>query len=114
MRRFTTNRWWAFILALSVLVGSSATFSSPSFGDGGLDPTLVDGGGDSGGGGTGTKGDPDGPSGPTQRLPGGRRGVSDVGGFTAASVGDGGAAAGAWSWRIHVMLRTLTKGWFQL
>ena len=114
MRRFAKNRWWAFILTLSVLVASTATFSSPSYGEG-LDPISIGDGGETGGGGTTSpKGDPDGPSGPTKRSPAGR-GISSGGNFYAATpVGDGGAAVSVWTWRFHVVLRSLVRGWFQL
>jgi hypothetical protein len=116
MRRFALNRWWAFVLTLSVLVASSATLSAPSYGDV-LSPirNSSDGGDSGGGGGTTTpRGDPDGPGGPTKSS-------SDGGGTSSgrtihvvASAGDGGTAVSVWTWRLHVVLGSLTKGWFKL
>ena len=100
MRRFTQNRLWAFILMLSVLLASSTTLSSPSYGEG-PDPIVFDGGsGDPGG-------DPDSPAGPNKRGPGNGR-VSPSGyRYTATAVGDGGSASSVWVWRFHVVLRSL-------
>ncbi len=109
MRRFTRNRWWAFILTLCVLLASNATFTSPSYGGGG-DPLAV---GDGGGGGSNDAGDPDGPSGPTKRAPSGGRVAPGGNGFARTPVGDGGAASSGWGWRFHVVLRTLLIRWLR-
>ena len=102
MRRFTQNRWWAFILMLSVLLASSATMSSPSYG-GGSDPIVI--GGDSGGSDPG--GDPDGTAGPGKRGAGCGRATPGGYRYAATSVGDGGSASSVWIWRFNVVLRSL-------
>ena len=108
MRRFTVNRWWAFILTLSVLLASSATLSTPSRGDG-LTPFVIGGGA----GGSENSGDPDGPAGPNKRTPTGGRASPGGNGYAAASVGDGGVAARVGSWRFHVVLRSLISRFFR-
>lgn len=116
MRRFVMNRWCAFVLALSVLITSTATFSPPVVYGDGLDPISISDGdtGSSGGDTTGPRGDPDGPGGPTQRMPSGRA-VSSVGSGIYASrpAGDGGSALSVWTWRLHVVLRSLLRGWIR-
>ena len=103
MSRFARNQWWAFILTLSVLLASSASFTSPSYGLGRATLTVGEGGGESG--------DPDGPGGPTKTPP---SGMSPGGGGDAVRpVGDGGAAMRVWSWRLHVVLRSLAIRWLR-
>ncbi len=102
MRRFSQNRWWAFILMLSILLASSATLSSPSYG-GGPEPIEL-GDGD---GGSGPGGDPDGPAGPSKRAPGAGRVAPGGYRYVATSVGDGGSASSVWIWRFNVVLRSL-------
>lgn len=112
MRRFAKNRWWAFILTLSVLLASSASFTSRSYGDG-TDPISI---GDGGGGGGGTSppmGDPDGPAGPTRKSPTGGRLSPGGNGYAVTPVGDGGTAVRVWSWRFHVVLRSLMGRWLR-
>ena len=104
MRRFAKNRWLAFILTLSILIASSTTLASSSFA-GGPEP-LVTGGGTGGGGGS-PGGDPDGPAGPSKRLPRGSRVTPGGFGYAMTSVGDGGRADGVWVWRFHVVLQAL-------
>lgn len=101
MRRFAENRWWTIILTLCVLLASSATLSTPSFGEG-QDPFEI---GDPSPPPPG--GDPDGPSGPSKYAPSGGRAVRQVYHYTAGPVGDGGSVASVWSWRFHVALRSL-------
>lgn len=107
MRRFTRNRWWAFILTLCVLLASNATFTSPSYGDG-QDPLST---GDGNGG--GAYGDPDGPSGPNKRSPSGGRVSPGGNGYARTPVGDGGAVSRVWSWRFHVALQVLKTRWMR-
>jgi len=102
MPRFVKNRWWAFILTLSVLLASSATFSSPSYGDGN-DPLAIPGGGP----GSPSAGDPDGTAGPGKQGPGYGRTVPSGGRYAVTSLGDGGSARSIWIWRLHVVLRSL-------
>lgn len=113
MRRFAQNRWWAFILTLSVLVASTATLSAPSYADG-LSPIVISDGGDTGGGGGPPRGDPDGPGGPNKSsaIRGGKLPGKTI--VVVTSVGDGGTAVSAWTWRLRIVLKSLTKGWFQL
>jgi hypothetical protein len=111
MRRFVKSRWWAFVLTLCVLLASSLSLASRSYGDAN-DPFLIS---DGNGGGTSLpSGDPDGPAGPTKRSPAGN-GVSPGGHrFAATPVGDGGTAVHVWSWRFHVVLRSLISRWLRL
>jgi len=103
MRRFVKNRSWAFILTLTVLLASSATFSSLSYGDGN-DPLAIPGGGP----GSPPGGDPDQPVGPSKSGPGYGRATPGSGRYaTAASMGDGVSARSVWVWRLHVVLRSL-------
>lgn len=99
MRRFVQNRWWAFILMLGVLLASSTTIPSPSYGAE-PDPISIEDG-------SGTGGDPDGPLGPGKRGTG--FGRSSPGRYqgAATSVGDGGRVSSGWIWRVHVVLRSL-------
>ncbi|MEK7824408.1 MAG: hypothetical protein AAB290_05145 [Candidatus Eisenbacteria bacterium] len=110
MRRFAKNRWWAFILTLSVLIASNATFSSLTYGDG-EDPVSISDG--SGGGASPPMGDPDGPSGPTKWAPTGGRLSPGGNGYAVTPVGDGGTAVRVWSWRFHVVLRSLMSRWLR-
>lgn len=107
MSRFVKNQWWAFILTLGVLLASSASLTSSSYA-GWKDPMYV---GDSSGG--GLSGDPDGPGGPNKPQPTGYR--LSPGGNTDAvrPVGDGSAATRVWSWRFHVVLRSLASRWLR-
>jgi len=102
MRRFAKNRWWAFILMLSVLLTSSATISPASSGDA-PDPIVIGGGDD----GSGPGGDPDGPAGPSKRGPGAGRVAPGGYRYAANSVGDGGPVPSIWIWRFNVVLRSL-------
>ena len=101
MRRFAQNRWWTFILMLSVLLAGSATISSPSYGLSGPDKLEV---GDGSGGGDG--GDPDSPT-PGGRAPGFGRAVPGASQSAVTTAGDGSPATSVWIWRLHVVLRTL-------
>lgn len=100
MRRFAQNRWLTIILMLGVLLASSATLSTPSFGEG-QDPFVI---------GDPTTpppgGDPDGPAGPNKYAPAGGRASRQVYRYTAGPAGDGGSV-GVWSWRFHVALHSL-------
>ena len=101
MRRFAQNRWWTFILTLSLLLAASATISSPSYGGGPGDMEM----GDGGGGGAG--GDPDSPTGGGNRSPGYGRAAAGRYQSAVTPVGDGGSATSVWVWRLHVVLRSL-------
>jgi len=94
------QKWWAFILTLSILLASSAAIPSPSHG---LGPGKIEIG-DSEGGGDG--GDPDSPTGGSRSPVIGR---IAPGGYqrAATSVGDGGPATSVWVWRLHVVLQSL-------
>jgi hypothetical protein len=106
MGRFAKNQWWAFILILSVLLASSASLTSSSYASGGK--MLV-----SDGSGGGLSGDPDGPGGPNSPTPG-RYSLSPSGNANAARpVGDGSAAMRVWSWRLHIVLRSLASRWLR-
>jgi hypothetical protein len=102
MRRFAQNRWWTFILMLSVLLAGSATISSPSYGLTGPGKIQV---GDGGGGGS-DSGDPDSPTGGSRRTGYGRA-VPSASPATVTTVGDGSPVTSIWTWRLHVVLRTL-------
>jgi len=110
MRRFARNRWWAFLLVLSVLLAGSTVYSHVSYGDG-IDPIAI-GGGDSGGSAPG--GDPDGPAGPGKT--GAHSGRVAPGGFGYASstVGDGGTLISTWSGRFHIVWRLLIGRYFRI
>jgi len=108
MRRFAQNRWWTFILMLSVLLAGSATISSPSYGL--TRPDKIE---DSdGGGGAGDGGDPDSPTGGS-RSPGYGRAVPGGSQYGVTTVGDGSSSASVWKWRLHVVLRTLMSRYFR-
>jgi hypothetical protein len=100
MLRFAKNRWWAFILALSVLLASSATFSSRSYGDGN-EPIVIPGGAPD----APPAGDPDAPAG--KRTAGSGRAVPGGSRPAVTSMGDGVSAQNVWVWRLHVVLRSL-------
>ena len=104
MRRFAKNRWWAFVLTLCVLLASSASLTSQSFADGGNDDVVI---GDPSVGGGGEPGDPDGTGGPGKRWPTGGRRSAGGSHYAVTPVGDGGTAMRVWSWRLHVVLRSL-------
>lgn len=108
MRRFTRTRWFAFILALGVLLASSASFPASSMGDSGTDPIAI---GDPGTGDPGTKGDPDGPSGPSRRFDPGYHAPSYRNFVSAA--GDGGAVVRGWIARVQLVLRGWMSRWTQ-
>ena len=101
MLRFAQNRWWAFILTLSLLL-SSVTVIAPASGDG-SDPIEI---GD-GSGGSDPGGDPDVPAGPGKAGFGARRAAPGGYQVAATAVGDGGSLASVWVWRFHVVLRSL-------
>jgi hypothetical protein len=109
MGRFAKNQWWAFILTLSVLLASSASFTSSSYAASWKDLMYV-----SDGGSGGLSGDPDGPGGPNSSSPNGPGKYRLApGGNTDAvrPVGDGSAAMRVWSWRFHIVLRSLVGRW---
>lgn len=103
MRRFAKNRWWAFILTLVVLLASSATMASRSYGADGNDPLAIPGGGP----GSPPAGDPDGPAGPTKSGPSYGRATPGSSRYAGISMGDGASARSVWVWRLHVVLRSL-------
>lgn len=103
MLRFAQNRWWAFILALSLLISGSAAMPSAVTADSGSD--LIANG--DGGGGGNPGGDPDSPSGPGKRGAGYGRATPGGYGYAATSVGDGVSVKSVWMWRFHVVLRSL-------
>lgn len=103
MVRFAQNRWWAFILALSLVLASGTAFSpSMAAGDGSNRIEIGDGSGGSDPG-----GDPDSPAGPGKRAPGAGRAAPGGHRYAVTSVGDGGSATSVWVWRFHVVLRSL-------
>lgn len=106
MRRFTQNRWLAFILVLGFLL---ATPASPSFGDGSPDPIQFDGGG---GGGSDPGGDPDGTGGGGYKKGPGYGRVS-AGRYGLINAGDADRTSSTWIWRLHVVLRSLTSRMFR-
>lgn len=108
MLRFAKNRWWAFILTLSVLLASSATFSSRSYGDGN-DPLVIPGGAPDAPPG----GDPDGTAGPGKRGTGYGRAVPGSSQYAVTPMGDGGSARSVWVWRLHVVLKSLVARYFR-
>jgi len=110
MSRFAKNQWWAFILTLSVLLAGSVFFTSTSSA-GWKEPMYVS---DSQGG--GLPGDPDGPGGPSGPNGNGpsKYRLSPGGNADAVRpVGDGSAAMRVWSWRLHIVLRSLASRWLR-
>jgi hypothetical protein len=106
MRRFAMNRWFAFVLTLTVLLSSGAAIPAASRADGPT-PIQLEEGGSLGGG--APQGDPDGPAGPTKKAPG--SGTLTPGGRSLKSTaGDGGTGWwSVWMWRLHVVLLSLTS-----
>ena len=102
MLRFAQNRWWAFILTLSLLL-SSVTAIAPAYSGDGSDPIEIG----EGSGGSDPSGDPDVPAGPGKAGFGARRAAPDGYQYAATAVGDGGSRASVWVWRFHVVLRSL-------
>lgn len=113
MRRFVSNRWWALILTLAVLLSSSMAIPSALLADGSpsTDPQYVYDGGSVGG--DAPAGDPDDPAGPTKRLRSGSGSLRPGMGYRVAIAGDGGTAWSVWSWRIHVALLSLFSRYFR-
>ena len=109
MRRIARNRGLAFLLTLSFLLASSISIAPPSFADNNDDAVIGDPYDPSGGS---EPGDPDGPGGPSKEPPAGGRRLATKGGiYTAAPGGDGGTVMRVWSWRLHVVLRSLLSRW---
>ena len=103
MLRFAQNRWWAFILALSLLLASASAVSPAFATEDGSDAIAI---GDGGGGST-PGGDPDVPAGPGKNGTGARHAAPGGYRYAATAVGDGGSAKSVWIWRFHVVLRSL-------
>jgi hypothetical protein len=101
MRRFAENRWWSYLLTLSVMLASIAIVPSSSYGDGGPDPIVLPGGGPDPGG------DPDGSVGPGRSGPGYGRMRPGGSRHATTAMGDGVSARSVWVWRLHVVLRSL-------
>lgn len=104
MQRFAQNRWWAFMLVLTLLLSSGAALTPTMVAGDGFDPIEIGGGG---GGGSDPGGDPDSPSGPGKRAPGTGRVAPGGYRYAATSAGDGGWVKSVWVWRFHVVLRSL-------
>lgn len=104
MRRFVQNRWWSYLLTLSVMLAGIATVPSSSFGDSGTDPITLPGGG----GAPDPGGDPDGTSGGGRNKgPGYGRSLPDGSRHATTAMGDGVSARSVWVLRLHVVLRSL-------
>jgi hypothetical protein len=103
MRRFAQNRWWSYLLTLSVMLACIATIPSSSYGDSGTDPITLPGGG----GAPDPGGDPDGTAGPGRGGPGYGRMVPGGSRHATTAMGDGVSARSVWVWRLHVVLRSL-------
>ncbi|MBI3539654.1 MAG: hypothetical protein HY076_05225 [Candidatus Eisenbacteria bacterium] len=58
-------------------------------------------------GGGAPAGDPDGPAGPTKRLPPSGRISPAQGNYSVTTAGDGGTGWRVWMWRFHVVLLSL-------
>lgn|SRR5262245_8649283 len=101
MRRFSTNRWWAFVLTLTVLLASGTALPTVLRAD--QTPISIDEGGSLGGG---DAGDPDGPAGPNKKAPTPGRNTPSKS-FLGSTAGDGGTGWGVWMWRLHVVLLSL-------
>jgi hypothetical protein len=94
---------------LGLLLASNASFPTSSRAGDGNGSIAV---GEPGSGDPGTKGDPDGPSGPSRRYGSGyqaNRGRA----FVAPSAGDGGAAWRGWIGRVQMLLRNWLARWTQ-
>jgi len=103
MRRLGMNRWLAILLVLGLVLGSIPALPTSSLASNG-DVVKENPFGDPGGTGPG---DPDGPSGPNKKSPSGGRLSPGGNVYAAAPVGDGGKASSVWSWRFHIVLRSL-------
>jgi len=100
MPRFVTNRWWALVLALSVVFASSVALTPPpSYGD--PDPVMIPDGNPP------PQGDPDGTAGPGKQAGARSRALPGSTRYLVASKGDGGFARSVWVWRLHVVLQSL-------
>lgn len=108
MQRFLKNPWFAFVLTLSLSMGTVAMLSSSAMASSNPsqsveDPTT------GGGGGTPTGyGDPDAPSSSAKRsmLNGG-----SVGTLSPAGVGDDSGLQSVWMWRLRIVLQALRSSW---
>ena len=110
MPRFIFKRWWAFILALAIVVALTSTSSRRAVADTSGTGYMDGGGGDIGGGGGTDIGDPDVPTSP---------GKGKVGHFVwtapsgaAVSVGDGSASNSVRVIGLRVLLQSLMVRWF--
>jgi hypothetical protein len=107
MVRFTLNRLWTFILALSLcfagvaVLGSGTALASDA-------PAISDDSGTGGGPGNGY-GDPDVPSGSAKRAA--LRGGTRVAPGGTTIVGDDVAPQSAWMWRLRIALQSLRGTW---
>lgn len=111
MPRFGMNRWWAFILALSLVLACGAATFSPVAADarygetGAIDPNGTPGDGTLG------AGDPDVPTGPGKQYSRSVRPqpplLSDRRASGAPAVGDGEAPVSVLVLRLHIVLRGL-------
>ena len=110
MRRFAKTRWWALALTLGLLIAGSATFSSPTYGDG-KEPICIGDEPGLGGGGSPPMGDPDGPAGPNKYSPGVGRLSTGRNGSGVTAAGDGGTARRVGIWHLQVVLRSLMSRW---
>lgn len=115
MPRFKANRWWTFILALSVLSALAISRPGSTIADVSRGDSRSPGSGDgtSGGGGVPTPGigDPDQPQGGSIKKGSGQFGglqYSRNASLSMRSVGDSRELVGnVWMWRLTVMARVL-------
>ncbi len=114
MPRFVTNRWWAFILALTL--GFALLASASAVSTAGAYVGDSDNGGDLWGGGgmpPPGSGDPDSPLGSTKGSA--SRGAAQRAPSVSASrvVGDNAPAGGVMMWHLRIVLRSLGL-WYHL
>ncbi|MGH7742352.1 MAG: hypothetical protein ACRENS_10060 [Candidatus Eiseniibacteriota bacterium] len=104
MPRFKANRWWAFVLALGLVLGSAVAAHAQTHG--GVSSAFVTGGDNSGDGGgsigTPPVGDPDNPTGIKGSYRIGHSGPVQVPG---RSVGDGSGLGRVWMMRLGALLQ---------
>jgi hypothetical protein len=107
MVRFSRNRLWTFILAMSLCMGGVAVLHTGTAHA--ADPPAVSDDQGSGGGLGNGYGDPDAPSGSAKRAA--LRGGAQVASGGSTIVGDDAGLQSAWMWRLRIALQMLRGTW---